>query len=104
MWDRCISAAWEAWGCRSVTCERAPVLQSDLSDERWALIGPVITSWKARHPSASGHQGNHDMREIVHALLCQSRTGCQWDCLPYDLPPVGAVKYYFHKKSSHLAR
>jgi hypothetical protein len=30
---------------------------SDLSDERWALIEPVITAWKAARPSASGHQG-----------------------------------------------
>jgi transposase len=37
------------------------------------------------------------MREIVNALLYQSRTGCQWDYLPHDLPPVGAVKYYFYK-------
>ncbi|MEU4279735.1 IS5 family transposase [Streptomyces tanashiensis] len=71
--------------------------KSDLSDECWALIEPVVTSWKARHPSVSGHQGNYDMREIVNALLYQSRTGCQWDYLPHDLPPVGAVKYYFYK-------
>ena len=71
--------------------------KSDLSDERWALIEPVITSWKARRPSVSGHQGNYDMREIVNALLYQSRTGCQWDYLPHDLPPAGAVKYYFYK-------
>lgn len=37
------------------------------------------------------------MREIVNALLYQSRTGCQWDYLPDDLPPAGAVKYYFYK-------
>ncbi|MFE2709825.1 IS5 family transposase [Streptomyces mirabilis] len=71
--------------------------KSDLSDERWALIEPVITSWKARHTSVSGHQGSYDMREIVNALLYQSRTGCQWDYLPHDLPPAGAVKYYFYK-------
>ncbi|QDN85573.1 IS5 family transposase [Streptomyces mirabilis] len=71
--------------------------KSDLSDERWALIEPVIASWKARHPSVSGHQGAYEMREIVNALLYQSRTGCQWDYLPHDLPPVGAVKYYFYK-------
>ncbi|MEI5011936.1 transposase, partial [Streptomyces sp. PmtA] len=53
--------------------------KSDLSDERWALIEPVIAAWKARHPSVSGHQGNYDMREIVNALLYQSRAGCQWD-------------------------
>ncbi|XNR93923.1 transposase [Streptomyces sp. R-74717] len=57
----------------------------------------MITVWKARHRSVSGHQGNYDMREIVNALLYQSRTGCQWDYLPHDLPPAGAVKYYFYK-------
>ncbi|WP_127354063.1 IS5 family transposase [Actinacidiphila soli] len=71
--------------------------KSDLSDERWALIEPVITAWKARHPSVSGHQGNYEMRDIVNALLYQSRTGCQWDYLPHDLPPRGAVYYYFAK-------
>jgi transposase len=69
----------------------------DLSDERWALIEPVITAWKAWHSSVSGHGGRYEMREIVNALLYQSRTGCQWDYLPHDLPPSGAVKYYFYK-------
>ncbi|CAI7975235.1 hypothetical protein FRAHR75_170002 [Frankia sp. Hr75.2] len=36
--------------------ERKPY-PSDLSDEAWELIRPVITGWKARHPSASGHEG-----------------------------------------------
>jgi hypothetical protein len=36
--------------------------RSDLSDERWALIEPVITVWKARHPSMSGHSGRYRMR------------------------------------------
>ncbi|MEU9191073.1 transposase, partial [Streptomyces sp. NPDC048484] len=51
---------------------------SDLSDEAWELIRPVIAAWKARHPSVSGHQGNYGMREIVNAILYQARTGCQW--------------------------
>ncbi|MYZ38129.1 IS5 family transposase [Streptomyces sp. MnatMP-M17] len=71
--------------------------KSDLSEDRWALIEPVITAWKAKHPSVSGHQGNYEMREITNAILYQSRTGCQWDYLPHDLPPPGAVKYYFYK-------
>ncbi|XVQ89476.1 IS5 family transposase [Microbispora siamensis] len=70
---------------------------SDLSDERWALIEPVISAWKAAHPSVSGHQGRYDLREIVNAILYQSRTGCQWDYLPHDLPPRSAVYYYFAK-------
>ncbi|MBR7838608.1 IS5 family transposase [Actinospica durhamensis] len=70
---------------------------SDLTVERWALIEPVITAWKAAHPSVSGHQGRYEMREIVNAIFYQSRTGCQWEYLPHDLPPPGAVKYYFYK-------
>ncbi|BBC31178.1 hypothetical protein SGFS_024720 [Streptomyces graminofaciens] len=34
---------------------------------------------------------------IVNALLYQGCTGCQWDLLPHDLPPRGAVMYYFAK-------
>jgi transposase len=68
---------------------------SDLTDERWALIEPVITAWKAAHRSVSGHQGEYEMREIINAILYQSRTGCQWDYLPHDLPPRSAAYYYF---------
>jgi len=70
---------------------------SDLSDERWALIEPVLTAWKAAHRSVSGHQGGYAMREIVNAILYQSRTGCQREYLPHDLPPRSAVYYYFAK-------
>ncbi|MFC9454322.1 IS5 family transposase [Streptomyces sp. NPDC056983] len=69
--------------------------KSDLSDERWALIEPVISAWKADHPSPTGHQGRYEMREIVNAILYQARTGCQWDYLPHDLPPKSAVYHYF---------
>ncbi|MEF9906877.1 IS5 family transposase [Streptomyces sp. P9-A2] len=69
---------------------------SDLTDEQWALAEPVITAWKAQHPSVSGHQGKYAMREIVNAILYQNRTGCQWEFLPHDMPPPGAVKYYFY--------
>ncbi|GAB3904240.1 transposase [Microbispora bryophytorum] len=30
-------------------------------------------------------------------ILYQSRTGCQWDFMPHDLPPRSAVYYYFAK-------
>jgi transposase len=70
---------------------------SDLSDARWALIGPVVRAWKEQHPSVSGHQGGYDMREIINAILYQGRTGCQWDYLPHDLPPKSATYYYFAK-------
>jgi len=68
---------------------------SDLTDEQWKLIEPVITAWKAEHPSATGHQGKYAMREIVNTILYQNRTGCQWKYLPHDLPPKSATYYYF---------
>jgi transposase len=59
------------------------------------LVEPVITAWKDRHRSVSGHQGAYDMREIVNAILYQGRTGCQWAYLPHDLPQKSATYYYF---------
>ncbi|MFF8918965.1 IS5 family transposase [Streptomyces sp. NPDC015032] len=61
------------------------------------LVEPVISAWKAGHPSIGGHQGRYAMREIVNAILYQDCTGCQRDLLPHDLPPAGAVKYYCYK-------
>ncbi|WP_328826885.1 transposase [Streptomyces ureilyticus] len=72
--------------------ERKPY-KTDVSDEQWALVEPVITAWKAAHPSASGHQGRFAMPEIVNGLLYEGRTGCQWDLLPHDFPPPGVVNY-----------
>ena len=57
----------------------------------------MLTAWKAAHQSVSGHQGAYEMREIVNTILYQSRTGCQWEYLPHDLPPRSAVYYYFAK-------
>jgi transposase len=68
---------------------------SDLSDAQWAVVGPFLQAWKARHPSVSGHQGRYSLREIVNAIFYQNRTGCQWVYLPHDLPPKSATYYYF---------
>ncbi|GHH67974.1 transposase [Streptomyces umbrinus] len=59
------------------------------------MIEPVLTAWKNRHRSVSGHEGRYSMREIVNSILYQSRTGCQWALLPNDLPPKSATYYYF---------
>ena len=79
------------------TVSKRKQYKTDLADERWALIEPVIAAWKAARPSVGGHQGRYEMREIANALLYQGRTGCQWDLLPHDLPLRGAVMYYFTK-------
>ncbi|MFD7378890.1 transposase, partial [Streptomyces mirabilis] len=70
---------------------------SDLLDEQWALIVPMITAWKQDRVgrSATGDPGVCDLREVVNAIFYQNRTGCQWRYLPHDLPAWSAVFYYF---------
>jgi transposase len=68
---------------------------SDLTDEQWAVVGPFLVAWKARHPSVSGHRGRYELREILNAIFYQNRTGCQWAYLPHDLPPKSATYYYY---------
>jgi transposase len=68
---------------------------SDLSDAQWAVVGPFLAAWKAKHPSVSRHQGRYDLREILNSIFYQNRTGCQWAYLPHDLPPKSATYYYF---------
>ena len=57
--------------CAGSVSERAPY-STDLSDERWELIRPVLT---ASHPSVSGHSGQFELREIVNGILYQARAG-----------------------------
>lgn len=77
---------------------------SDLSDEHWVLIEPMITAWKQARVarSATGVPGACDLREVVNAIFYQNRTGCQWRYLPHDLPAWSAVFHYFTESS--LAR
>jgi putative transposase len=65
---------------------------SDLTDEQWALIEPVLPLAKP-----GGRPRTTDLREVVNALFYQCRTGCQWDFLPHDLPPKGTVYDYFSR-------
>lgn len=95
VWVRTESAGPRAvvlWG--GGVSERKPY-PSDLTHGQWSLIEPVITTWKDRHRSVSGHQGAYATGEIVNAILYPGRTGCQWAYLPNDLPPKSATYYYF---------
>lgn len=63
---------------------------SDLTDEQWALIEPLIP------PSPKkGRPRTIEMREVVNAILYLNRSGCQWDMLPNDLPSKSSVYDYF---------
>jgi transposase len=57
---------------------------SNISDARWALIGPPLLAWQQaridRRPT--GEPARTDVREVFNALLYLNRTGCAWKYLP----------------------
>jgi transposase len=64
---------------------------SDLTDEQWAILEPLIP------PSHGGHPRVVDIRRVVNGLFYRNRSGCQWRMLPTDFPPWPTVYYYFAK-------
>jgi len=63
---------------------------SDLSDEPWAILEPLIPPAKP-----GGRWREVDMREVINTILYLERTGCQWGMLPHDLLPKSTVYDYF---------
>ncbi|MFD5463062.1 IS5 family transposase [Kitasatospora sp. NPDC127059] len=73
---------------------------SDLSDARWELIEPVLVRWRLerrRKALSFGRPPEHDLRDIMDAILYVDRTGSQWRYLPHDFPPWNTVYGYFAK-------
>ncbi|WP_328879185.1 IS5 family transposase [Streptomyces sp. NBC_00299] len=73
---------------------------SDLSDARWALIEPVLTAWRDQRRARaldSGRPPEHDLRQIMNAILYVDRTGIPWRYLPHDFAPWATVYGYFAK-------
>lgn len=63
---------------------------SDLTDEEWAHIAPLIP------PARRGGNRRHvDEREVVNGLMYILSTGCQWRAIPKDFPPRSTLYDYF---------
>ena len=63
---------------------------SDLTDDEWALIGPLIPPGKR-----GGGKRRVILREVVNGLMDVLSTGCQWRAIPKDLPARSTVHGYF---------
>ena len=66
-----------------------PAYATDLSDEQWELLSPLIVLPTGGAPRTT------DLREVLNAIFYQLRSGCQWRLLPHDFPPEGTVRRYF---------
>ena len=71
--------------------ERKPYA-SDLTDEQWKLIEPLIPS-----AEPGGRHRTVCMRQVINGILYLSRTGCTWRMLPDEFPPWGTVHYYYRR-------
>jgi hypothetical protein len=69
---------------------------SDLTDEEWALIGPLI-----RPAKGGGNKRTVKERQVVDGVMYILSTGCQWAALPKDLPP--RTHHAFYMKCRELA-
>jgi transposase len=63
---------------------------SDLSDEEFALIFPLLPAPKRRG------RKRRCAREILNALFYLIRSGCPWRLLPKDFPPFTTVQNRFY--------
>jgi transposase len=63
---------------------------SDLTDEEWALVEPLIPPAKR-----GGNRRTVSVREVVNGLMYVLSAGCQWRAIPKDLPPRSTVYDYF---------
>ena len=62
---------------------------SDLTDSQWAIIEPLIPVNRLGRPRDVA------IREVLNAIFYLTRSGCQWDMLPHDLPAKSTVYDYF---------
>lgn len=70
----------------------APRYPSDLSDQEWACLEPLLPPGLA-----GGKPRTTDLREVLNALFYLDRTGAQWRALPKDFPPWSTVWSYFRQ-------
>jgi transposase len=62
---------------------------SDLTDDEWAHIAPLIPPAKR-----GGSKRRQDERELVNGIMYVLSTGCQWRYIPKDLPPKSTLHDY----------
>jgi transposase len=65
---------------------------SDLTEEEWSLIGPLIPPAKR-----GGNKRRVVERDVVNGVMYILSTGCQWAALPKDLPPRSTVNDYLRR-------
>jgi putative transposase len=62
---------------------------SDLTDEPWAIVAPLIPPGK--QTPRGGRPRQVEMRDVLNTLFSLHRSGCPWDRLPHAVLPTSPV-------------
>lgn len=73
--------------------QEGQVYASDLTNEQWGLIEPMIPVYRWGRPRRL------DMRRVVNAILYVLKSGSQWAMLPKDYPNYNSVYHHFQRWS-----
>ena len=65
---------------------------SDLTDQEWELLEPLLESSERRGPPPKW-----PARRVADAVFYLLRSGCAWRMLPREYPPWQTVYYHFRK-------
>src|ERR1700723_1622369 len=68
--------------------------ESDLTDDEWAEIAPLIPPAKP-----GGNKRSVNLREVVNGVMYILGTGCQWRAIPKDIAARSTVYDYFDRWS-----
>ena len=69
-----------------------PRYPSDLSDQEWAILEPLLSSADKR-----GCPPKWPQRHVADAVFYLLRSGCSWQMLTREYPPWQAVYYHLRK-------
>ena len=69
---------------------RKVLYQSDLSDDEWRVLRPLLPKPKHR-----GRPVSWSPRSVLNGIFYLLRTGCCWRMMPREYPPWQTIYRYF---------
>ena len=86
MWTR------ESPGRMAELARRTKRYPSDLTDEEWAVVEPLLP-----RPARRGRPPGVELREVLNAIRYLARAGCGWRMLPRDFGPWQTIYWWFRR-------
>jgi putative transposase len=77
------------------TNQTRQVYPTDLNDNEWRVISPLLPKMNREGRPKGGRPRKHPWREILNAIFYVVKNGCQWRALPHDFPPWKSIYHYF---------